>query len=175
MTSRSRQMIHGMLWLISVYIAMMTATIIWIIWSLVIDTVPPLSNIGATLVSYDAETRVARIQWDATRNRFCPGRTIPKIMDGIVVSMEEGIITGAGTAEDRRMQQEQPGASGYPISWTRDITIPPGVTGIARYVVVYNYECNAMQQLRPMVVIPPEVTIPVEPAAGGLPAPVGMG
>lgn len=165
MTTRARKMIRAVLWLIGLYIGMMTAALAWITWSLVIDTMPPLSNIRGTLLSYDPETRIARIQWDATRNRFCPGKTVPKIMDGVIVALEEGIITGAGTSEDRRMEVSHPGEMGYPITWVREITVPPGVTGTARYVSVYYYSCNALQELRPLVVIPPEVEIQVGPEA----------
>lgn len=166
MTVVARRIIRWVLFMVCVYLALMTGLIVWVVWSLMIDVDPPLTNMRGTLLSYDAETRVARIQWDATRNRFCPGRTVPKLMDGIVVTLEEGLITGAGTSEDRRMQQMHPGEMGYPVTWTREVVIPPGVTGTARYVIAYYYECNTLQSMRPLIVLAPEVEIPVGDDAG---------
>lgn len=163
MTTAARTMIKGMLWLIGAYTVLMTAMILWIVWSLVIDTAPPITNMQARLLSYDAATRTALVRWSGIRHRFCEGETIPKIRDGIVVDLEPGIITGAGTADDQRMQATYPGTTDYPISWDRQIVIPPGVTGIARYVVTFRYACNTIQTMRPIVITPPDVEIPVGP------------
>lgn len=163
MTTMARRMIKGVLWLIAAYVALMTVAIVWVGWSLLIDTALPLRNLRASLVSYDPATRTALIRWEGVRVRFCPGVTFPKLRDGVVVDLEPGIITGAGSPEDRRQQALYPGITEYPISWQREIVIPPGVTGVARYVVTFSYACNLLQRLRPIMVTPPDVDIPVGP------------
>lgn len=161
MTTTSRNTLRGALWAMAITYAFLFSIGGWIGWSLFIDTELPLRNLQGRLVSWDAETRTAVVEWVGTRQRFCEGTSTRQLRDGVILDLEGATITMNGTPDDQRWQKQYPGAADYEVTWRSIVGVPDIVKGVARYVVTFRYACNTFQRLLPLVVTPEPVEIMV--------------
>ncbi len=153
-----RPLLHR--FIVYAYVALCCALMIVISWCLFVDTKPPIQNVAGKVVSFNPTTQTVLIEWTAVKNRRCGGwrygwmrETHTEPPARLVEYIDRVRIPPAGF----KGTSAEPGTV---MTWRTDAVVPPSLTGQdVIYVAEWEYSCNALQELIPLVVESPLIEI----------------
>ena len=121
-------------------------------WCAFFDTSPPIDVISGRVVSFDRQTRIVLVEWEALKHRYCPGVRAGWLRDGVVVSLPEVVLP----PENFRGPASPAGSI---IRWTIPLEVPPYLQDDFIYKAEWQFSCNFMQTVFPLRVESPFVPV----------------
>jgi hypothetical protein len=121
-------------------------------WCAFFDTTPPIDILSGRVVSFDRNSHVALVEWEALKHRYCPGIRAGWLRDGVVVALPEVVLP----PENFRGTISPVGSV---IRWTVPIDVPPYLADDFVYKAEWQFSCNFMQSIFPLRVQSPFVAV----------------
>jgi hypothetical protein len=122
------------------------------VWGAFLDTTPPIDILTGHVVSYDRDSRLMIVEWEALKHRYCPGMREGWLRDGVTVPLPATMLP----PEDFR------GAAAPDesvVRWRVAVEVPDYLRDDFVYKAEWDFSCNFVQTVFPLRVQSPFITV----------------